>query len=217
MDIQAVLFDCDGLMFNTEVIAQEIWKETANKYHFSLPADFFKQITGSEVKKELLEDPTVGEIFTEANQKRYDLNFWKKQKIDSMNKKGLVELFDYLEEKKIHAVICSSSPKQYVEVLLERVSKPLSYEFIIGGDSVSHKKPDPEIFLKASALLSVKPEQCLVLEDSKNGIIAAHRANMHHCFIEDTIEKDDELEKLIEFEEKDLNGVIQLLNKVSIK
>lgn len=217
MDIQAVLFDCDGLMFNTEVIAQDIWKKTAQEYNYTLPNDFFKQITGSEVKKELFEDPNIGKIFKEANTKRYDLNFWKNQETDSINKKGLIELFEYLNDKHIHAVICSSSPKEYVEVLLGTISKPLSYEFIIGGDSVKHKKPDPEIFLKASDLLQVSPHNCLVLEDSKNGIIAAHRAHMHHCFIEDTIEKDDELQNLIEYEKKDLNEVITLLEEVAKK
>ena len=63
MKIKAVLFDCDGLMFDTEIVAQRIWREVAQGYHYELPEDFFKQITGGEVKSKLFEDPVVGEIF----------------------------------------------------------------------------------------------------------------------------------------------------------
>ena len=215
MKIKAVLFDCDGLMFDTEIVAQRIWREVAQGYHYELPEDFFKQITGGEVKSKLFEDPVVGEIFKKAHAKRFDLSFWKGIQKDCLNKKGLIPLFQYLNEKKIQIAICSSSPKEYVETLLSTVSIELKYDYLIGGDLVSKKKPDPEIFLTAASYLKVEPEECLVLEDSKNGIVAADRAHMHRCFIQDTIEKDEELNALIEFEKADLEEVIELLETLS--
>lgn len=217
MEMKALLFDCDGLMFDTEIVAQRIWQEVADANHYTLPDDFFVQITGSEVKPSLFQDPVVGTMFQQAHAKRYDLNFWKSIQKDCLNKKGLLELFAYLKTKSYKIAICSSSPKVYVEILLNSVSKPLQYDLLLGGNLVSKKKPDPEIFLKAAEILEVAPEACLVLEDSKNGIIAAQRAHMHHCFIADTISKDEELKQMIEFERQDLSEIIELLEEISSK
>ena len=74
-------------------------------------------------------------------------------------------------------------------------------------------KPDPEIFLLGAEKLGVDPENCLVLEDSKQGIIAARRAGMHSCFIQDTIEPDEEMEEAIEFRRDSLADVIGLLEE----
>ena len=59
--------------------------------------------------------------------------------------------------------------------------------------------------------VNIKPENILVVEDSKNGIIAATRANMHHCFIFDTIKPDDELKDMLEFEKDSMDEIIPLL------
>ena len=82
---------------------------------------------------------------------------------------------------------------------------------MICGDKVKEKKPSPEIFLTAANILNIKPENILVVEDSKNGIIAATRANMHHCFIFDTIKPDDELKDMLEFEKDSMDEIIPLL------
>lgn len=216
--IQAVLFDCDGLMFETERISITMWKEQAEKYHISLPDDFFTKITGSSDKnlhQYLLSIPGLPKVYDAIHRKRFDLDFWKSCGIDTLNKKGLIEIFAYLDEIHMPRAICSSSPREYVETLLSRVSVPLHYDEMICGDMVKKAKPDPEIFLKGAEALDVTPAQCLVLEDSKAGILAAKRAGMHSCWIRDMIEADDEMKKAIEYREDSLLGVIDLLKKLN--
>ena len=216
--MKAVLFDCDGLMFNTEQISQDMWREEARKYGEKLSDTFFQNITGAkkgvDISAFLNETPHLNEISLVMRKKRFNLSFWSSFPKDTLNKKGLVELVHFLEEKHIHRAVCSSSEKEYVSTLLHSVSVPLSFDCIIGGDSIVHGKPDPEIFLKASNLLGVLPEECLVLEDSKQGILAAHRANMHSVFIQDTIIPDEEMEQVLDYRCDSLCEVIELLGRI---
>ncbi len=212
--IQAVLFDCDGLMFETERISITMWKSYARRYGVKLPHDFFMRITGTgkqEAAAYMQSIPHVEKILPIVSKKRFDLDFWNACGKDTLNKKGLISLFAYLQEQGYRVGICSSSPRVYVETLLNRVSVPLHYDAIICGDMVSKAKPDPEIFLKGAQELGVKPEACLVLEDSKMGILAAQRAGMHRCWIPDMIEADEEMKQALEYECQDLTEVIDLL------
>lgn len=218
MKIQAVLFDCDGLMFNTERISDHLWNETAQTFGIKqLPEAFFKAITGArdaDVMNEFYSTiPHLHEIADIMSHKRFDLDFWASFYPDGLNKKGLIKLCLYLEQEKIPHMICSSSSVKYVETLLATVSVPLHFDGIIGGDQIKHGKPDPEIFLKGAEQLGVKPEECLVLEDSRQGILAAYRAHMHRCFIQDTIIPDEEMKQVMEFQCDDLSQVIDLIQK----
>ena len=78
---------------------------------------------------------------------------------------------------------------------------------------VRHAKPNPEIFLRGAEEVGVKPENCLVLEDTKQGILAAKRAGMHSCFIPDTIVPDEEMQAAIELQCDSLLDVIDLLEE----
>lgn len=216
MEIKAVLFDCDGLMFDTEIIAQQIWRDGAREYGVELPPEFFEKITGAG-GKDLLDYiatvPGADRLLKVSRAKRFDLDFWSKINTDCLNRPGLIELFTWLNENHYKIGICSSSAYAYVTALIGTVSVPLKYDAIICGDMVSHAKPDPEIFLRGAEELGVKPENCLVLEDSKQGILAAKNAGMHRCFIPDTIIPDEIMKAAIEFEVPSLHEVIGLLKE----
>lgn len=219
MSIKAVLFDCDGLMFETELVSQQMWRDAAAVYNETIPYDFFVAITGTHdrlmdmdlVRKQI---PHIDEIMADMKRLRFDLSFWKSIHTDCLNKPGLLELFPWLKKNGYLTAICSSSYREYVETLAKNVSVPLEYDAIVTGDMVAHSKPDPEIFLKGASLLGVKPEECLVLEDSKMGILAAKNAGMHSCFIQDTIYPDEEMLQAMEYSRNDLAEVIELLKEI---
>lgn len=215
--IKAVLFDCDGLMFNTEEVSQRMWREEAEKYGEKFSDEFFKTITGAKDGIDLLrfskETPHLEEIMEIMHKRRFDLDFWKSFYPDGLNKKGLVSLVMYLHEKNIRIAVCSSSHFSYVQTLLDTVSCDLKFDAVVGGDMVEHGKPAPDIFLLGAKTLHVKPEECLVLEDSKQGIIAAYNAHMHSVFIEDTIAMDEEMKKYLDYQAEDLGKVTTLLEE----
>lgn len=216
--IKAVLFDCDGLMFETERISITMWKAEAEKYGVKLPEDFFTRITGSgkqETAEYMNGIPGLPEVRGRISAKRFNLDFWKSCAPDTLNKPGLTELFAFLAAEGYRVAICSSSPAEYVRTLLSTVSVPLQYHAMITGDMVSRAKPDPEIFLRGARELQTAPEECLVLEDSKAGLTAAARAGMHSCWIPDMIMPDEEMKRVIEFQRKDLSEVIGLLKDLN--
>lgn len=217
MKITAVLFDCDGLMFNTEAISIEMWRKEAEKYHVLIPDAFFTAITGARRDEDFLtafsDISHLAEICAQVRRKRFDLHFWSSFPTDGLNKKGLLELYQFIRQNHYKTAVCSSSSRAYVETLLHTVSIPMSFDALIGGDMVKKGKPDPEIFLKGAEVLHEKPENCLVLEDSKQGILAAKAAGMHSCFIQDTIKPDIQMQQAIEYQKDNLLQVIDLLKE----
>ena len=217
MKIGAVLFDCDGLMFDTERVAQDMWRNIGKEYGITIPDEVFVAITGvkdtSGLQPYYEKIPHLIDVRNRAKDLRFDLQYWASFYPDKLNKKGLVTLNHYLKEHGIPCCVCSSSSKAYVETLIHTCSKPLYFDSIIGGDMVQRGKPDPEIFLKGAEVLQVKPENCLVLEDSKMGILAANNAEMHSCFIQDTIKPDEEMKKVIEYQRNNLEEVIDLIRR----
>ena len=215
--IRAVLFDCDGLMFNTEEVSQEMWREEARKYGETLSEEFFKTITGAKAgldfSRFLKETPHVFEIQEAMRTRRFDLAYWSSFYPDGLNKKGLVKLVSYLHENGIRIAVCSSSHYSYVKTLLDTVSVDLKFDAVVGGDMVKHGKPAPDIFLLGAETLHMQPSECLVLEDSKQGILAARNAGMHSVFIEDTIAPDDEMKQVIDYRADDLGQVCDLFEK----
>ena len=214
--MKAVLFDCDGLMFDTEAQAQKIWKRIAAEKGIDLPEDFRYHITGTGKRDYVWIDSIRGlrEALPEISGKRFDLDYWRSFEKDSLNKKGLKELFAWLDANGYKKAVCSSSRSDYVKALLSTVSGGLPVDVIVGGDHVTRSKPDPQIFLLGAEMLGVEPEECLVLEDSKFGIMAAAAAHMRSVFIEDTIEPDAEMEALIDLRADDLSEVIGILKEM---
>ena len=214
--IRAVLFDCDGLMFNTEQIAQEVWAKEAKRYGIDLPDDFFIHITGAggvrerEYIRSVIPDEA---IIAAISAKRFDLAMWASFPKGELVKKGLEELYAYLRQNGYRVGIASSSGREYVETLLNNTLKEIRYDAICTGDMVRYAKPDPEIFLRCAQMLGVPPEECLVLEDSRQGVHAAANAGMHAGFIQDTIACDSEMEQWIEYRFNDLSEVIGLLEE----
>ena len=204
MNIKCLIFDCDGLMFNTEYYSRQNWINMGKKYNLSMDEKFFEQITGAR--------PDIQEHLTEIRANRNPTIAKAIEQLGNINKPGLVELLSYLKESGQYKVcIASSSPCEYVKWLVSTIGYDYTFDLIIGGDMVKNAKPDPEIFLKAASMVNIAPENCLVLEDSKLGHVAAKNAQMHRMFIKDLVEPDDEFKALIEHQRNDLAEVINFL------
>ncbi|MGN0690837.1 MAG: HAD family hydrolase [Oscillospiraceae bacterium] len=119
-------------------------------------------------------------------------------------KSGAREITRRLKEKGFHIAVASSSRRGYVEEELKYTGLFDLFEVILCGDNVTKSKPDPQIFLTAAQRLNVSPEECYVLEDSYNGIRAAHAAGMKPIMVPDLLPPDDEMKRLAVFIADDL-------------
>jgi HAD superfamily hydrolase (TIGR01509 family) len=108
---------------------------------------------------------------------------------------GVPELLDYLKSRNIKMAIGSSSPKELVDFVVGKFGLRKWFDIIITGKDAENGKPSPEIFLKCADLLGVTPLECLVIEDSANGILAGKNAGMYVCAFTGTRRHDFDISK----------------------
>ena len=215
--IKAVIFDMDGLMFNTEKMFKDEFKEKAKELGVSCPDSFPEPLIGCDSRKvaefEMMY-PGVTRVMEKIQEERADYFFTYFKEPGSANMVGLQNLIEYIEENKIPYAVASSSHPQDIKKFLSHAGFVLSPNVIVSSKEGYKSKPAPDVFLAAAERLDVKPENCLVLEDSKHGImVAPANAKMHSIFIQDQIAPDDEMKEYIQESCKDLNEVIDYLKR----
>ena len=128
-------------------------------------------------------------------------------------KKGAKELLDYLKAHGIPCAVASSSPKSMVEAYLGKLGVLGYFDSFVTGDLGLPSKPAPDMFLTAAKELHTAPQDCLVLEDSVNGIKAGRNAGMQVGMVPDVLPYKDELKPFCDHVLPDLAAVIPLLEK----
>ena len=220
--IKAIIFDMDGVMFDTEKLYRKAFIAIAKKWDWEneITKEFMDSNIGKSKKdirnkyKELLDAKSIA-----RSGKEFDFDEHLKQVYTYMDnyietkgtivKEGLVELLGFAKENNLRVAIGTSENYKRVQFYLEYANIPMdTFDAIVCGDMVQHGKPAPDIFIMACEELSVKPEEAVVLEDSLNGIIAAHRAGTKPIMIIDCIPPTDEIMKLLFF--KPLNSLLEV-------
>ena len=195
-----VIFDMDGVIFDSERAYIAAYKKLAPKYGLN---DFevihracMDSIGANRQKTKEIFFAYVGHEFDYLAYRedvQVELN-----KNDYVIKPGVFEIFDWLRETGAKIALASSTREVSVRKSLGKADLVKYFDQIVCGDMVSHSKPHPEIFLKAAETLQVAPETCYVIEDSFNGIRAAHAAGMHPIMVPDILQPDEEIRGLAE-------------------
>ena len=188
--IKAVIFDMDGLMFDTEALAKTGWLIAGRELNLPITDELVYRVIGmnaADVKKTCMD--YFGTGFDYEGFRQTVANYMNKVlDEDGMPvKRGLPELLDYLKENRYQTAVASSSSRATVEGYLRRAGMENTFSALVCGDMITRGKPEPDIFLKAAEELGAAPEDCLILEDSANGIRAAHAAGMRVIMIPDLI------------------------------
>jgi HAD superfamily hydrolase (TIGR01509 family) len=172
---RAIVFDLDGLMFNTEELYQEVGAELLRRRGYEFTQELLDQMMGrpSHVALQIMIDThtlraTVEELLAETDDIFPEI---LEQRLAPMP--GLVELLDALEKNAIPKGIATSSRRSFVERVLGHFDYQPRFSPILTCEDITHGKPHPEIYLKAAARLGIMPGEMLVLEDSQNGCQAA--------------------------------------------
>jgi HAD superfamily hydrolase (TIGR01509 family) len=214
--LDLVIFDMDGLMFDTEQVSYLSFTEATKCYGYDLDEATFQKTLGANL-------PKVKTIYQErfGNDFPFDVVIQKKfacaadyiQRKGVPIKEGLYELLDYLCEHKIKKAVATSSSREVTLRLLNMAGIDHKFEYVLCGDEVEKSKPDPEIFLKVAEKLHCHTERCLVLEDSEMGILAAYRAGMKAIMVPDMVKASEETKKILFKECKSLLEVKQYISE----
>ncbi|MFO0870113.1 MAG: HAD-IA family hydrolase [Pirellulales bacterium] len=172
---QAVVFDLDGLMFNTEELYFDVGTELLRRRGKELTHDLLNQMMGrpSPIALQIMIDwhqldATVGQL-----QQETDEIFAQILSARLAPMPGLIPLLTALEAQQIPKAIATSSRRSFVDRVLGHFGWAERFSFVLTAEDVTVGKPHPEIYQKAAARLGLLPSETLVLEDSQNGCRAA--------------------------------------------
>lgn len=196
MKIDAVLFDMDGLMLDTERLTMKAFDWAGEQLGYQ-PMGYMVLKTlgmnGASCIKIFADEFPDGPDFDEVRLKSNEF-FGQYVKENGVPvKPGLFELLEWLKAKGYKMAVGTSTRESSARPELESAGILPYFDEMVCGDMVAAGKPAPDIFLEAAKRLGVPPERCLVLEDSPNGIRAAYAAGMQPVVIPDLQEPDEEI------------------------
>ena len=188
--IKGVVFDMDGLMFDTERLSLKCWIEAGRQMGYQIPPDLPPRTNGLDAAHSCpIFRSVMGENFDyyAVRARRLELERQMTESASVPVKQGLFGLLDYLRERDIPAAVASSSDKSKVERYLKSAGAWGYMSVVIDGGMVKNGKPDPEIFLLACSRLGLPPQDCLALEDSPAGVESAVAAGLTTVMVPDTV------------------------------
>lgn len=215
--IQGVLFDMDGLMFDTERIGYEGWKYAGKKLGIHMKDELIASFRGTgekEKRRHFKEAFGSEELYDEAFALR---TVYAKEWIDKNGlpvKKGLVELLEYLKRENIPAALATSTNRKKAMGYLDMANVTEYFSASVCGDEVKAAKPAGDIFIAAADALGVPTEKCLVLEDSPNGLKAAKNAGCKAIVIPDLSPAPKKEEGLWDAKVSNLKEVIEIIKNL---
>ena len=211
--IQGVIFDMDGLMFDTERIWTTLWEPALKSLGMEYKEGLAEAMRGTagESGRRVLRQFYGADCDTEAIDQALHREADRAFLAPPPKKPGLDELLAWLEAHHIPMAVASSSRKATILHHLNCWDLAHYFPVIVSGQQVASSKPDPEIFLLAAEQLGTSPARTLVLEDSYNGVRAGAAGSFVTVMVPDLMQPDDEMRRLYTTECPDLHAVRALL------
>lgn len=215
--VKAVIFDMDGLLLDTEKLLIRFWIQAANEAGFPMKLEHALSIRSLHRSFAI---PYLQRLFGEA----FDYRKIRSRRMELMNehladkppelKKGAAELLEFLNEQKIPAAIATATDYERTRDYLTRTGIFDRFSKIVCATMVERGKPEPDIYIYAANQLGLKPEECIALEDSPNGVKSAAAAGCKTIMIPDLSEPDEELKSLVFAVAGSLDGVIDIIKQL---
>ena len=177
---EAVLLDMDGLLLDTEKVAQRAFFSSCERVDFSCHKEDYAQLTGhgSVLRDRLLANILPKDVDMRAFNQYWWESFHQILREEVPVKKGATEFLEYVYTQDIKIVVATSSFTESADLLLSRANLRPFIGLIVGGDQVKNAKPAPDIYLKAASSVNVLAKNCIAFEDSDVGTMAAHAAGV---------------------------------------
>lgn len=215
--VRGVLFDMDGLILDTEKLYSRFWQEAANALGYPMTREQalgMRSLNRNAGETQLKSYFGENISYTKVREKRIALMDAFVEKEGVYTKPGIMELLAFLREKGIKTAVATSSPMERTMKYLSSVNLENRFDALISGYMVKKGKPEPDIYLYAAAELQLQPENCMVLEDSPAGILAAHRAGCMPVMVPDLDQPDEQTRQLLFAKVDGLKDVIALIREV---
>jgi len=177
-----VIFDMDGVLVNTEPLHYQLWKQVFAEQGVALDFEIYKGCIGANGKRlmelvlthyglDFRSDRSLFERYYQL--KEENLRYGEIPRIE-----GVAETLGALQKRGYRMAVASSSTQEYIELCTDRVGIAHFFDVRFSAEHVKNTKPAPDVFLAAAQLMDTPPERCVVVEDSRNGTLAAKAAGM---------------------------------------
>lgn len=209
----------DGLMIDTEPLYKRAFQKAGKESGYDLSDSFMMRLVGrpdSDCRNIISDQFGAGfpmDAFWELWPK-----LWREEATTQgiKHKPGLAGLLSYIQKLSIPAAIATSTYHEQAVFTLKTALVSYPFHHIVTGNEVTHGKPAPDIYLEAARRLGANPQNCIVLEDSENGVRAAAAAGMITIMVPDLIQPSEEVRKLASFVVESLNDVQNLISEMQI-
>lgn len=212
--MRGVVFDMDGLMFDTERLFFQAWDYAGEKAGLGKTGYMVLKTLGTnrETGRKIWRREFGGRYRQEEIEgytAEFFRSYYRHHRLPV--KKGLYSLLWYLKHEGDRVAIASSTPYDQIMEHLREAELAGHFHAIVGGDRVSRSKPEPDIYLRACELIGLPAHDCYALEDSRNGLLAASAAGCKAIMVPDLWQPDEEIRRRVHAILPDLNAVKRYL------
>lgn len=194
---QGAIFDMDGLLFDTERMYRDSWKQSAQQFGLVHNPDFPRTVCGSSgahMREIILQ--YYPQVDAKAFADDCILRVERELETHVPEKTGVRDILQYFKQHGVRVAVASSSKRATVLHNLKQADILSYFDAVVSGDQVTHGKPAPDIFLLAAQQIGCEPENCYVFEDGTNGIRAGAAAGCTTIMIPDLTPPNAQLEQL---------------------
>jgi HAD superfamily hydrolase (TIGR01509 family) len=193
--VEAVLFDMDGLLLDTEAVYAEALQAAARSMDVVLPIEFCHSTSGIPgSQRRLMIQNFCGPAFPiDDFNKHFSVQVGRLLETGIPTKPGVVTLLDFLDARGLKLAVATSAARTTAERHLGRAGLLDRFTALATRDDVARAKPHPDVYLEAARRLEVAPERCIAFEDSDTGLTAAHAAGTMAIMVPDTLQPSPEV------------------------
>jgi HAD superfamily hydrolase (TIGR01509 family) len=213
-----VILDMDGTLHDTETVYHAALKQAVAAVGFAITDEFCHSLIGIPgLESDLMLREHLGPQFPFAHCERLYRQYRDQALNDGIPlKAGAVELMNVLAHGKLKSAIATSATRHAADLHLGRSGLRDRLLVIVTRDDVARGKPFPDLFLRAAELLDVEPAECLAIEDSMNGVRAAHAAGMMPIMVPDMLQPTKEIRAMCVRDVADLHEVRAIIRRNAI-
>ena len=208
--IKLAIFDVDGTLIDSESIYIKAALLNNEINNYNVPMDVIKNTIGRN--RDSVRQIVIGSQSSNFDYDTYRSKLMELYDEDSLTlKKGAINILEYCKTHNILSAVATSTYKEKQLRILNKLDLTKYFDYMVFGDQIKNSKPAPDIYLDVFNHYNFKKEDILIFEDSRNGILSAHSANINVVYIKDVVDVEKEVVDLAYKSIKDLDEGIKLL------